>query len=174
MKTTLILLPVLLGTLAACGTTNHQIEVERRESAAAGDAIRSASLNNAILAQHTLYPYHFVSGSAGLNALGERDLGVLAEHFLTSAGDLNVHRGDAGQALYEARVKGVLERLAAAGVQGGSVAVKDGLPGGDGLLSDRVIMILKERMSKSSSPTSGSTGASSTSLGAAGSGTTIP
>src|SRR5207249_16097 len=91
--------------------------------------------------------YHFENGSAELNELGERDLGVLADHFKSAPGDLNVHRGDAAQALYESRVKKVLERLASAGVKGGQVSVKDGLPGGDGISSERVIVILKEKMS---------------------------
>jgi hypothetical protein len=65
------------------------------------------------------------------------------------------------QAVYEGRVKTVLERLSAAGVKSDAVAVKDGLPGGDGISSTRVIVILKEKMSKSQSMTSGSATTSS-------------
>lgn len=169
MKQTLTALPafprrpgflggLLLLGFAACAspTETRNPELEGRGARWSGDAVRNASLNNAIIAQHTLYPFHFVSGSAELNSLGQRDLNVLANHLVKSPGDVNVRRGDAPQALYEARVKAVLERLAAAGVQGGSVAVKDGLPGGDGMPSERVIVILKEKMSPVDTMSTGS------------------
>lgn len=167
MNKTLILVPGLIACLSACGSPNRNPELEGRSSMWAGDSIRNASLNNAIVAQHTLYPYHFASGSAQMNDLGARDLNVLADHFLKAPGDLNLRRGDASQPLYEARLKAVLERLAAAGVKGGAVAVKDGPPGGAGMSSERVIVILKEKMTKggsgaSSASTSGSAGMTGT------------
>jgi hypothetical protein len=164
MKPNLILLPVLLSTLAACHAATQGTDVEEHLGPWAGDEIQNASLNNAIVSQHTLYPYHFVNGSAELNELGARDLCVLTDHFLKAGGDLNVHRGEAAQALYEGRVKTVLERLSSAGVKSDAVAVKDGLPGGDGISSERVIVILKEKMTKGTSMTSGTaTSSSSTS-----------
>ena len=39
------------------------------------------SIKNGIISQHTIYPYHFVSDSARLNELGERDLQVLAAYY---------------------------------------------------------------------------------------------
>lgn len=159
MKQTLILfpalLPVLFGTLASCGSTKHQTELQGRESRWAGEAIQNASLNNAIIAQHTLYPYHFENGSAKLNDLGLRDLNVLCDHFAKATGDLNVRRGTASPSLYEARVKTVLDRLAEVGVQSGSVTVKDGLPGGDGISSERVIVILQGKMTSPASTMNG-------------------
>jgi hypothetical protein len=161
MKTTLILLPLILGTLASCGSPTKNRELQGRSSMWTGDAIRNASMNQAIVAQHTLYPYHFATGSAELNDIGERDLSVLAAHFQKTPGDLNVRRGDASQTLYETRVKAVLDFLAATGVKEGSIAVKDGPAGGEGMLSERVIVILKEKMSVQnygSSDTSGTIG----------------
>jgi hypothetical protein len=154
MKKTLTLFSwttaALLASLGSCSTASTNPELEGRENAWAGEAIRNASLNNAIITQHTLYPYHFAGGSAQLNDLGERDLHVLADHFKKAQpgmpGELNVRRGNASPSLYEARVKFVLESLTAHGVEGGMVAVKDGLPGGDGMASERVIVILKEKM----------------------------
>jgi hypothetical protein len=175
MKNTHPFLPVLLGAtvlgaLAACASAPPgNPELSGRGSMWAGDAIRNASLNNAIIAQHTLYPYHFANGSAQLNDLGQRDLNVLANHFRDTPGDLNVRRGDATETLYEARVKSVLDRLTVAGVAGGSVAVRDGLPGGEGIASERVIVILKEKMTKTGSGISGSS--SSGSNGSTGLGT---
>jgi hypothetical protein len=166
MKSRTILLALFLGALAACKGVNEDTEVTEHEGPWASDEISNASLNNAIVSQHTLYPYHFVAGTGQLNDLGARDLNVLTDHFLKAGGDLNVRRGGASQALYDERVKTVLEKLAAAGVQSGAVAVKDGLPGGEGLASESVIVILKEKMSKesmgSSSTGSGSGTAAST------------
>jgi hypothetical protein len=163
----------ILGALPACSTPSPPPEMEGMDSWS-GDAIRNASLNNAIIRQHTLYPYHFAAGSAELNDLGERDLNVLSNYFTKSAhgapramsGEVNVRRGDASEALYEARVKVVLDRLTAAGVEGGMVAVKDGLPGGEGMSSERVIVILKEKMSKQRSyGSSGSSSSGGTGMG---------
>jgi hypothetical protein len=159
MKKTLMLLPMLFGALASCGSTKKHAELEGRANMWAGDAIKNASLNNAIISQHTLYPYHFVSSSAELNDLGLRDLNVLSDHFTKTPGDLNVRRGDASQSLYEARVKTVLDRLAEVGVQGGSVAVKDEMPGGEGISSERVIVILKGKMTSPGSTMDGGTSA---------------
>ena len=168
MKCQPILIAVLLGALGACKGANADTEVTEHEGPWAADVIANASLNNAIVTQHTLYPYHFVAGTAQLNDLGQRDLSVLTDHFLKAGGDLNVHRGGATQTLYDARVKTVLESLAAAGVASGAVAVKDGLPGGEGMTSERVIVILKETMSKTEHA-----GSSSTSGASASSGTTL-
>lgn len=162
MKKTLILFSwttaVLLATLGSCSMPSTNPEFEGKDNAWGGEAIRNASLNNAIISQHTLYPYHFAGGSAELNDLGERDLHVLTDHFKKAQvgmpSELNVRRGNASPALYEARVKFVLESLTAQGVEGGMVAVKDGLPGGEGMASERVIVILKEKM-ESQMPDSG-------------------
>jgi hypothetical protein len=156
MKKNLIAVSALLAALAACHSAASGNDVEEHHGPWAGDEIQNASLNNAIVSQHTLYPYHFVAGSAELNELGARDLNVLVAHFLTAGGDLNVHRGETPEPLYESRVKTVLERLAAAGVVSSSVAVKDGLPGGEGLASERVLVILKGKMSKGTGMTTGS------------------
>ena len=181
MKMTLNLLPwataVVLVALPSCATPDKNPELERRENSWAGDAIRNASLNNAIITQHTIYPYHFAAGSSDLNDLGQRDLHVLAEHFVKShgalPGELNVRRGDANDSLYEARVKVVLESLAQAGIPGGAVALKDGLPGGVGMPSDRVIKILKEKLPMQATSSNGGSnsgsGSGSGSSGTAGS-----
>jgi len=153
---TALLLSGLLSSLAlsfaaGCNATTRGTDVAEHKGPWAGDEIQNASMNLAIISQHTLYPYHFVTGSPELNELGQRDLNVLADHFVKVGGDLNVRRGDATQALYEGRVKSVLERLSSAGVGSDAVAIKDGLPGGEGIASERVIVILKERMSPTDS-----------------------
>ena len=90
---------LLAGVLTACAGPPSEEQYGVREMWVA-DAVRSASLNRAIIVQRTLYPYHFEVDSAALNNLGIRDLLVLAEYFEEHPGDLNVHRGDASFALY--------------------------------------------------------------------------
>jgi hypothetical protein len=155
MKHSLTLLPALLALLGACHSAPPDPDAPKTEGPWAGEQLQNASMNAAIVAQHTLYSYHFTAGAAELNELGVHDLDVLAAHFQTSTGDLNVRRGEAAQALYEARVRTVLEKLAAAGVTSRSVAVKDGLPGGEGISSERVVEILKGKMSKGTWTTGG-------------------
>ena len=166
MKPNTILLPALLALLAAGCNANKGTDVVEHVGPWAGDELANAAMNNAIVAQHTLYPYHFEAGSARLNELGNRDLNVLVDHFLQAGGGLNVRRGGAAQPLYEERVKAVLERLAAAGVAEGAVSVQDGLPGGEGMSSERVIVLLKEKMSKGSSIASGGASGSGASASA--------
>ncbi|MBI4602473.1 MAG: hypothetical protein HY721_10990 [Planctomycetes bacterium] len=106
--------------------------------------VQDAAMKNAIVAQHTLYPYHFVDDAEGLNELGKADFHVLADHYLLHPGPLNVRRGGAPMALYEARVRKVRDLLGEAGVSAERVAIADGLPGGEGLSSERVLRILEE------------------------------
>ena len=66
--------------------------------------LNNIGVENAILAQHTLYPYHFVTDGTALNELGQRDFAVLARHFAEYPGLLNVRPGDGVSAeLYQAR-----------------------------------------------------------------------
>jgi hypothetical protein len=121
------------------------------------DTLNDESISNAIVAQHTLYPYHFDNGSAQLNSLGERDVKVLAAHYVRSPGELNIRRGGADTALYEARVQSVTKLLTKFDVPAASIKVADKLPGGDGVSSERAVTILK-RSYESSPLTGGSSG----------------
>ena len=69
------------------------------------------ALENAIISQHTLYPYHFVNNGAELNELGKRDLAVLIRHFTKEAGHLNIRKQNISTELYEARVESVQKRF---------------------------------------------------------------
>jgi len=146
-------------------------------------AIQDTAINNAIVNQHTLFPYHFVTGGATLNDLGKRDLGVLLAHCQSlaptppNAFAVSVRRGNADNGLYDARVAAVKSALKDGGLEDGRLQITDGLPGGPGITSDRAVQILaKEADAKpflenspgtSGSNTSGSTG--STGSGASGS-----
>jgi hypothetical protein len=97
-----------------------------------------------IIREQTLYPYHFIVNGSGLNALGRRDLYVLTEHYLVNPGNLKIRHGEESKEIYDARVKMVVDAMTSAGVRMDRVKVTDGLPGGDGVSSDRVVLILEK------------------------------
>ncbi len=101
------------------------------------------SMENAIVAQHTLYPYHFIIDGNQLNELGQRDLSILAAHFKDYPGQLNIRRDDATEELYQARVTHIVDQLTGAGVDAKLISISDGMPGGDGMASEQVIYILQ-------------------------------
>jgi hypothetical protein len=117
-------------------------------NAATIEALNRSAVDEAIISQHTLYPYHFVRHSAELNELGRRDLHVLLAHYRAFAAPhgmpqpLNVRRGDTPSALYEARLATIVRNLADAGLSRDAIEIADGMPGGDGASTDRVITIL--------------------------------
>jgi hypothetical protein len=142
----------------------------------AAKEIHQASLHQAILAQSTFYPFHFVTNTSALNELGWRDLQVLAEHFVAHGGSLSVRRGNAPEELYNERVKAVQDALAAAGVEAGRVKISDSLPGGPGTTSERMLEVMEnirkelqtQDASTSSQSSSGSSGTASSSGSTAG------
>ncbi len=107
--------------------------------------LNNVGVENAIITQHTLYPYHFVPDGERLNDLGQRDFAVLARHFTEHPGLLNIRRGEGtSPELYKARVAYVTNRLKEAGIEPGRVSVSDGMPGGPGTPSERVVTILQK------------------------------
>lgn len=100
-------------------------------------------VNAGIVREQMLYPYHFVVNGTALNALGRRDLYVLTQHYMLYPGHLGIRHGDESKELYEARVKAVVDAMTAAGIRMDRVKVTDGLPGGDGVTSDRVVLIME-------------------------------
>ncbi len=106
--------------------------------------LNNVGVENAIITQHTLYPYHFVPDGEKLNELGQRDFAVLARHFTEHPGLLNVRQGEGiAPELYKARVAYVTNRLREAGIEAGRVRLADNLPGGPGLPSEQVVTILQ-------------------------------
>ena len=91
------------------------------------------AIQNAIISQHTLYPYHFVNNSDKLNKLGMRDLVVLANHFVSNPGALNVRQNGTADQLYQARVSFVIEQLQLTGVETDRMYISDSMPSGDGM-----------------------------------------
>ena len=144
-----VLITVMAITLGACqGTQSKQWPTQRRQvmNAWTVNDYHQDSIEAGIISQHTLYPQHFVANSESLNELGDRDLSVLAEHYLENPGSLNVRRSGTPSELYDARLAMVVSRLAEHGVDTDRVRMGDHNAGGDGLSSDRVLFILEERM----------------------------
>lgn len=98
------------------------------------DAVRDSGVKAAIVAQHTLYPYHFETDGDMLNPLGQRDLAVLAAHLRSHTGQINIPKGNLDAKMYDSRVANVNEALKAAGVNAGNVKIVDSL-GGTGTLT---------------------------------------
>ncbi|MHC4264423.1 MAG: hypothetical protein ACYSUK_00635 [Planctomycetota bacterium] len=102
------------------------------------------AIENAIITQHTLYPYHFIQNGQELNELGFRDFGVLAGHFIENPGTLNIRQDySVSDDLYERRVGHIQEMLEEAGVDSDRINIEDGMPGGSGVTSERVLLILE-------------------------------
>lgn len=92
---------------------------------------------NAVIAGRTIYPHHFVEGTASLNARGERSLNILAKHFKDHAGTLNVRQAETDDGLYQKRLQAVRDALVSRGVDVDNVTLADGSAGGDGITSEQ-------------------------------------
>ena len=113
------------------------------------------ALENAIISQHTLYPYHFIQNGADLNELGKRDLNVLIKHFITKPGNLNIRKANTPEDLYASRVEQVYQILQKADLNMNMINIGDEMPGGSGIASESIIVILEneDKMTSSTSQT---------------------
>ncbi len=163
----IITMSLLAVLVTGCAENSQKSQDTGLVNAELVNSYNDIALQNAIIAEHTLFPYHFVNNSAELNELGQRDLAVLTKHFMEHPGSLSIRRGDDIPAdLYEARVKLVLDRWKAAGINMKRMDISDNMPGGPGMTSEKIIKIL-ERESKSSGTkmtTTGISGAGSTEI----------
>ena len=112
------------------------------------DTYSDLAIQNAIISQHTLYPYHFVNNSPMLNGIGERDLSVLIQHFQDNPGQLILQQGGTESLLYQSRAQTVYEKLLAGGIPDEKIRITDGMPGGNGIASNLVIEILANEKSQ--------------------------
>ena len=145
-----VLFGVTCGMLAACHSTNSApastapvCTASPEADVAVVEMYRRDQAEQAVIRQHVLYPYHFVTGSPTLNAIGHRDLATMARHFAQAPGSLSLRRGDASESLYDRRAATVLAAMTDAGVY--DVTIVDELPGGDGIGSDHVLLILERQ-----------------------------
>jgi hypothetical protein len=136
----------LICAIVICGCQEEQAVNTLDEDAVNRkivDTYSDLAIQNAIIAQHTLYPYHFVNNGAQLNGLGKRDLSVLVQHFQDNPGQLILQQGGTESLLYQSRAQTVYEKLLAGGIPDGKIQIADGMPGGDGIASNSIIEILK-------------------------------
>ena len=143
---TAILIAVSLTLIAGCCQDNKQrqeaIRSQRETDTRLVSWANDAAIENAIVAQHTLFPYHFEPNSAELNELGRRDLGILARHYQQNPGRLNVRRGPTHPNLYQARVDHVVAMLRSGGVVTAAIHISDAPAGGEGMPSEEMMHIL--------------------------------
>jgi len=142
MKLFLTLMTSLFCVLMAGCYQSVQKSPERAINTELVNSLYDIAMENAVISQHTLFPYHFIENASGLNELGQRDLTILARHFMENPGCLNVRRNDVPADLYEARVNLVSDKLKQAGVKTDRINISDGMPGGSGMASERVVIIL--------------------------------
>jgi hypothetical protein len=146
MKLNIIIMVILL----CCLTIGCQEEMKKNPSnhLINSQLIRSyndIAIQNAIVSQHTLFPYHFITNGAELNELGLRDLAALTSHFIKYPGHLNIRRGKITADLYEARINMVYEKLLEAGIDKKRISISDAMPGGSGITSERMLIILSQK-----------------------------
>jgi len=139
---------VLLTPMAMVGCNESppmdaSIESSSRQQQAADkwfvESQTHASITNGILAQRTMYPYHFDPASARLTDLGRRDLAILADYFRNTSRTLTLVRGDASDELYLARTGMVRDSLKQAGIDLAHVTIADGAPGGAGISGQYIV-----------------------------------
>jgi len=151
MKTAMFISAISCVTIAiGCETTGGSKVDERAVNTRIIESIRDMGINNAIITQRTLFPYHFMTNSQDLNELGRRDLGVLAKHFRENPGILSIRRGSTAPDLYNLRLDIVQEFLINAKVDASRIAFNDAMPGGKGMSSEQVIQITEGRNSPTS------------------------
>jgi hypothetical protein len=95
-------------------------------------------VENAVTRQHTIWSHHFIQGTTALTPRGERDLGILKDHYLQHQGGvLTVRQGEADDELVAARLETIHAWLTDAGVAMASVDVQHDLYTGAGKRSTR-------------------------------------
>jgi hypothetical protein len=107
------------------------------------DTQMQGDIQSGLITQRTVYPWHFDAESARLTPLARRDLTVLAGYYKTTPGSLVLVRGEASDGLYAARQAAVRDVLRDAGVDVGTVAIADGVPGGRGISGQYIVDSVK-------------------------------
>ena len=152
MKLTMIMFTVLVQfciLISGCQEEQRaKLPDERLMNSKLINTYSDIAIQNAIITEHTMYPYHFVKNASKLNDLGQRDLAVLATHLAQYGGSLNVHRQNTSESLYKARVEVIRKSLQESGIDMARISISDDMPGGSGMPSEKVLVIL-ERASTS-------------------------
>ncbi len=139
---------IAIALLAGCGGGTRTEPITGTNNTMEADisfvnSVNDTAVNNGIISQHTIYPYHFISGGSELNSLGRKEVAVLADHYRMNKGHLTVRKGDASDELYNARLKSIEAELHRSGVEGSQVTLEDGMPGGNGMKSHALNAMLQ-------------------------------
>lgn len=103
---------------------------------------------NGIAAERAVYPKDFDPGTAVLNRLGVNRVETLADASRDSSAPIVVVRGDATDALYNARIAAVKQELFHAGMKPEQIAIAQDAPvGGGANQSDRALLSYQRLMS---------------------------
>ena len=156
----------VLTNAIGCNPPDQSLKDENSRPSWRTDGIRNSAINNAIIAQHTFYPYHFIPNASALNELGEQDLEVLAAHYRYHPGPINIRRGSGPQDLYEARVQAVRKYLIEVDIDDDRIVFSDGLPGGRGMPSEQVLKILARGAEETGSKKGGTSARKTSGVGA--------
>jgi hypothetical protein len=145
----------LVGSLFGGCEEDARTAADKRLDTELVRTLNHIGIENAIITQHTLYPYHFVPNGEQLNELGQRDFAVLARHFADHPGLLNIRQAEnVPPERHQARVAHVTSRLKEAGIEPGRVTLSDGMPGGPGMRAEQVVTILQKPVELSNQSTS--------------------
>ncbi len=98
---------------------------------------------NAVVTEGTIYPHHFLTGTAKLNDLGQRSVRQIASHGVPDAGRINIRRGSETPQLYRDRIETIKQVLAQTGFQ--TEVTVDDLTGGAGMASEHVLIVLDKQ-----------------------------
>ena len=139
---TIVMMSIFCVLMVGCGENGERSSDMRFINTKLVTSLNDIALENAIITQHTLFPYHFVKDSAELNELGQHDLAILARHFKEHSGHLNIRQNNIPADLYEARINFVTDKLTKAGIKTEQISISDGMPGGSGMASERILTIL--------------------------------
>jgi len=143
--------------------TKYELNASERRRAANEEMVNAPAeeqVRNAVITQHTIFPHHFVSGTEELNAIGERDLLILAGHYRDHPGPLGMRAEGTCCELDEARVAAVKCFLEHEGVDVATLTIGDAYPAGDGMASTRVLKAVSTDEQATTTETSESSGAS--------------
>ena len=135
-----ILFPAL-AIAAGCAEQRQAINDQAEYDEWLTATLPDRSVREGVIAQRTLYDYHFVRDGADLNDLGRRDVAILGEHFRGKSGEISVRRGGAPDLLYWARTEQVRTALAESGLAPEGIRISDAMSGGRGLTADEVLIV---------------------------------
>ena len=138
----ILIVAVSIGLLSGCIAWQEDSARMRAESQERMNSYMDEAVINGVLAERTLYPYHFYHDTSELTALGKRTLSILASYYENHPGTLNIRQGEAPDSLYEARIAMARSYLEEWGIAIGEIDVTDDYPSGAGMPSERVFEML--------------------------------